>query len=157
MKKLEQKVVTSLIFLIVRSFILSSNSTWEQMIKTINVLLSHQPLDFCQSTSLLNLLNVQITNSPEHSYFSIQILELDCGSSRHLLINLEYKLSLVLLLTLSHLKYTSFMPAATGISNLIPNFFAATFTSGTTSHPGSQRLRKKWIYLITTSLTLSTS
>jgi len=47
MKKLEQKVVTSLIFLIVRSFILSSNSTWEQMIKAINVLLSHQPLDFC--------------------------------------------------------------------------------------------------------------
>lgn len=72
-------------------------------------------------------------------------------------INLESKLSLVLLLTLSHLKYTSFMPSATGISNLIPNFFAATFTSGTTSHPRSQRIRRKLIYFITISVTLITA
>lgn len=41
----------------------------------------------------------------------------------------------VVLLTWSHLKYTSFIPSATGISNLIPNFLPATFTSGTTSQP----------------------
>lgn len=72
-------------------------------------------------------------------------------------INLESKFSLFLLLTLSHLKYTSFMPSATGISNLIPNFLAATFTSGTTSHPRSQGIRRKLIYFITTSVTLITA
>lgn len=72
-------------------------------------------------------------------------------------INHESKFSLVLLLTLSHLKYTSFMPSATGISNLIPNFFAATFTSGTTSHPRSQGIRRKIIRFITISVTLITA
>lgn len=49
------------------------------------------------------------------------------------------------------------MPSATGISNLIPNFFAATFTSGTTSHPRSQRIRRKLTYFITISVTLITA
>lgn len=72
-------------------------------------------------------------------------------------VNLEFKFSLVLLLTLSHLKYTSFMPSATGISNLIPNFFAATFTSGTTSHPRPQGIRRKLIYFMTISVAFITA
>lgn len=46
---------------------------------------------------------------------------------------------LVALLTWSHLKYTSFIPSATGISNLIPNFLPATFTSGAISQPEEQK------------------
>lgn len=49
----------------------------------------------------------------------------------------------VILLTWSHLRYTSFIPSATGISNLIPNFLPATFTSGTTSQPERQKAGKE--------------
>lgn len=49
--------------------------------------------------------------------------------------------SVVLLLTSPHLKCISFIPSATGMSNLIPYFFPDTLTSGTISHPEQQNRR----------------
>lgn len=52
----------------------------------------------------------------------------------------------VILLHWSHLRYTSFIPSATGISNLIPNFLPATFTHLAQLHNlNDRRQGKNWV------------